>query len=96
MVDAGRAELARWIASPANPLTARVMANRVWQQHFGEGLVHTPSDLGVRGEPPTHPELLDWLASELIRNGWSLKWLHKEIMLSATYRQSSTADAKIG
>jgi hypothetical protein len=85
----GRRELAAWIASPKNPLTARVIVNRVWQWHFGEGLVRTPSNFGLLSEPPTHPELLDWLASRFIEDGWSLKKLHRRIMLSATYRQAS-------
>jgi mono/diheme cytochrome c family protein len=85
----GRLELARAIASPTNPLTARVIVNRVWQHHFGEGLVRSPGDFGVRGQAPTHPELLDHLATRFIQNGWSLKWLHRELMNSATYAQSS-------
>ena len=85
----GRKELAAWVASPANPLTARVIVNRVWHWHFGEGLVRTPSNFGLLSEPPSHPELLDWLASRFIEDGWSLKKLHRRIMLSATYRQSS-------
>jgi hypothetical protein len=85
----GRKELAAWIASPSNPLTARVIVNRVWQWHFGEGLVRTPSNFGMLSEPPTHPELLDWLAMRFVEDGWSLKKLHRRIMLSATYRQSS-------
>ena len=72
-----------------NPLTARVIVNRLWQHHFGRGIVATPSDFGVRGEPPSHPELLDWLASELIRQGWRFKPLHRLMVTSATYRQSS-------
>ena len=86
----GRLELARAIASSSNPLTARVIANRVWLHYFGKGLVATPSDFGLRSDPPTHPELLDYLASTLIEDGWSLKKLHKQIVLSATYRQSSS------
>jgi hypothetical protein len=89
----GRLELARWIASPDNPLTARVMANRLWQFHFGKGLVATPSNFGLRGEPPTHPELLDWLADRLVRSGWSIKALHRDILLSKTYRLASSAAA---
>jgi cytochrome c553 len=85
----GRKELAEWIASPKNPLTARVIVNRVWQWHFGEGLVRTPNNFGLRSEPPSHPALLDWLAARLIEDGWSLKKLHRRIMLSATYLQSS-------
>ena len=89
----GRLELARWMTDQASFLTARVMANRIWQYHFGKPLVPTPSDYGFRGTPPTHPELLDWLASEFIRSGWSLKALHRRIMLSQTYQLSSEADA---
>ncbi|MBX9579203.1 MAG: PSD1 and planctomycete cytochrome C domain-containing protein [Gemmataceae bacterium] len=91
----GRLELAKAIASPDNPLTARVMANRVWLGHFGQGLVRTPSDFGTRADPPTHPEMLDWLAARFVADGWSVKKLHRVIMLSATYRQASlpaTAD----
>jgi hypothetical protein len=87
-----RAALAEWIASPTNALTARVIANRVWQWHFGEGLVRTPNDFGIRGERPSHPELLDWLASELIAHGWSLKHLHRVIMNSNAYQRAATAD----
>jgi cytochrome c553 len=85
----GRLELARAIASKDNPLTSRVMVNRVWAWHFGEGIVRTPSDFGLRGDPPTHPELLDWLASEFVSRGWSVKELHRLIVLSRTYRQQS-------
>ncbi len=87
-----RRALADWIANPKNPLTARVMVNRLWQGHFGVGLVETSSDFGRNGAKPSHPELLDWLASELIRSGWSLKHMHRLIVLSATYRQSSRID----
>jgi mono/diheme cytochrome c family protein len=90
----GRLELARAIASADNPLTARVMVNRVWQQHFGKGLVPTPSNFGALGERPTHPELLDHLATYFIRSGWSVKALHREIMLSAVYQQGSNFDAR--
>jgi len=85
----GRLELARAIASRENPLTARVFVNRVWMFHFGQGFVDTPSNFGFTGSPPSHPELLDDLAVDFMNNGWSLKWLHRQIMLSATYRQSS-------
>ncbi|HEY3902073.1 MAG TPA: PSD1 and planctomycete cytochrome C domain-containing protein [Chthoniobacter sp.] len=85
--------LADWIASPQNPLTARVMVNRIWQGHFGTGLVETPSDFGRNGAKPSHPELLDWLATEFMRSGWSIKHLHRLIVLSATYRQSNRIDA---
>ena len=84
-----RKALADWIASPKNPLTARVMVNRIWQGHFGTGLVQTPSDFGHNGTKPTHPELLDWLAAEFIRSGWSVKHMHRLIVMSETYRQSS-------
>ncbi len=85
----GRLELAQWLTHPANPLTPRVLVNRVWQAHFGEGLVRTPDNFGLRGEPPTHPELLDWLARSFMASGWSLKWLHRQIVLSDAYGQSS-------
>ena len=85
----GRRELAHWVASKDNPLTARVIVNRVWQWHFGEGLVRTSSNFGKLGEAPTHPELLDWLAAQFVEDGWSLKTLHRRIMLSATYQQAS-------
>ena len=87
----GRLELAHAIASSANPLTARVLVNRVWLNHFGTGLVGTPSDFGTRSEPPDHPELLDWLATDLMRGGWSIKNLHRRIVLSSTYEQQSQA-----
>ncbi|MBX7206825.1 MAG: DUF1549 and DUF1553 domain-containing protein [Verrucomicrobiaceae bacterium] len=83
-----RTALAGWIASPRNPLTARVMVNRIWQGHFGTGIVATPSDFGRMGMKPSHPELLDWLAAEFIRSGWSVKHMHRLIVLSGTYRQS--------
>ncbi len=84
-----RLALAEWLTSADNPLTARVIVNRLWQHHFGEGLSRTPSDFGTIGDEPDHPELLDWLATELIRSGWSLKHLHRLIVTSATYRQAS-------
>ena len=87
----GRLELARWITRTDNPLTARVMANRIWQYHFGRGLVKTPNDFGLRGLPPTDPALLDHLASQFIQSGWSVKAMHRLIMLSATYQQASVA-----
>jgi len=90
----GRLELARAIADAGNPLTARVMVNRVWQHHFGRGLVGTDSNFGALGERPTHPELLDWLARRFIESGWSLKAMHREILLSSTYRQSSRFDSQ--
>ena len=87
-----RKAFAKWIANPDNPLPARVLVNRVWQYHFGVGLVGTPSDFGRNGEQPTHPELLDWLANQFVRGGWRLKPLHRLIVLSATYRQASRID----
>ncbi|MBI2826038.1 MAG: PSD1 domain-containing protein [Planctomycetia bacterium] len=84
-----RLALARWIGDARNPLTARVLVNRLWHYHFGRGLVATPSNLGFHGGHPSHPELLDWLATELIERGWSVKAMHRLIMLSATYRQAS-------
>ena len=90
-----RAHLARWLVSPQNPLTARVIANRVWQWHFGQALAATPNDLGTKGRPPSHPELLDWLAMELIENGWSLKKLHRLLLLSSTYQQSSNRNSLV-
>jgi len=88
----GRMELAKAIASPENPLTARVFVNRVWMHHFGRGIVGTPSNFGTLGERPTHPELLDYLAAGFVENGRSVKKLHREIMLSATYRLSTRYD----
>ncbi len=85
----GRLELAEWLTRPENPLTARVMVNRLWQHHFGQGLVKTPNDFGARGQPPTHPELLDYLATQFIQRDWSIKAMHRLIMLSETYQQSS-------
>lgn len=84
-----RSAFAKWLTSPGHPLTARVMANRIWQHHFGEGLSRTSGDFGTVGDSPTHPELLDWLSVELNESGWSLKHLHRAIVLSAVYRQSS-------
>jgi hypothetical protein len=90
-----RAALARWITSAEQPLTARVIVNRVWLWHLGKGLVRTPNDFGVQGERPTHPELLDWLASELVQSGWDLNHLQRLILNSATYRMSSTTTSMI-
>ncbi len=89
-----RNALAAWIASPENPLTARVMVNRIWQGHFGRGLVATPSDFGRNGMKPTHPELLDWLAGEFVRSGWSVKHMHRLIVLSRTYGQAGAVHAE--
>ncbi len=88
----GRLELAQWLTRPDNPLTARVMANRIWQYHFGQGLVKTPNDFGLRGLRPTHPELLDHLATRFVQGGWSVKAMHRLIMLSATYQLASVTD----
>lgn len=88
----GRLQLARWLASPDNPLTARVMVNRIWQHHFGEGIVRTPNNYGKLGEPPSHPELLDWLAHRFVESGWSIKAMHRLMMLSAAYQQSALGD----
>ena len=87
-----RKALALWMTSPDNPLVARVMVNRIWQNHFGAGIVATPNDFGRQGDAPTHPELLDWLATEFVARGWSVKQMHRLIMLSNTYRASSVAD----
>jgi len=84
-----RRQLAEWIASPNNPLTARVAVNRIWQHHFGEGLVRSPNNFGYKGERPTHPELLDWLASEFVDSGWSSRHIHRLILTSRTWQQSS-------
>jgi mono/diheme cytochrome c family protein len=92
---ANRLDLARWLVDPANPLTARVAVNRLWQAYFGAGLVETENDFGTQGTPPTHPELLDWLATELIARRWSLKEMHRLIVTSATYRQSSVQRADL-
>jgi mono/diheme cytochrome c family protein len=90
-----RLELARWLVDPANPLTARVTVNRHWQHFFGTGLVRTTENLGTQGEQPSHPQLLDWLASELLRINWDMKQLHRLIVTSATFRQSSSTSAKL-
>jgi len=91
-----RLTLAQWIASPENPVTARVIVNRVWQHHFGEGLVRTPSDFGRMGERPTHPELLDWLSHWFVQEGWSLKKLHRLILTSSSYRMAKRWNLKYG
>ena len=87
-----RLALARWLVQPEHPLTARVMVNRIWMHHFGRGLVATPTNFGHIGSPPSHPELLDWLATEFVRSGWSMKAMHRLMMTSAAYRQSSRLD----
>lgn len=90
-----RSALASWLTDPSNPMVARVMVNRVWQHHFGRGLVESSSDFGRLGDPPTHPELLDWLASRFVEDGWSIKALHRRILCSETYRQGlRNADAE--
>jgi hypothetical protein len=91
--SSGRLELAQWLTHPDHPLTARVMANRIWQHHFGRGIVATPSNFGIRGELPSHPELLDWLAARFVAGGWSIKRLHREVLLSQTYQLSSESDS---
>jgi hypothetical protein len=90
-----RKALAEWLANPSHPLTARVMVNRIWQYHFGRGLVGTPSDFGTRGQAPSHPELLDWLATEFVARGWSMKALHKLIMTSAAYQRDSSVSPEV-
>ena len=90
--SSGRRELADWLTRPDHPLTARVMVNRVWQHHFGRGIVATPSNFGLRGEAPTHPELLDWLTARFVADGWSIKALHRRIVTSKTYRLASRLD----
>jgi mono/diheme cytochrome c family protein len=92
LAGSGRLELANWLTDAKNPLTSRVMVNRIWQYHFGRGLVRTPNDFGVRGLPPSHPELLDHLATRFIRQGWSIKAMHRMILLSRTYQLSSSPD----
>lgn len=91
----GRLPFAEWLTRPDNPLAARVMVNRIWQHHFGRGLVTTPSNFGLRGDPPTHPDLLDYLAIRFIESGWSVKAMHRLIMLSATYQQASVISNKV-
>ncbi len=87
-----RSQLALWLTHPNHPLMARVIVNRLWQHHFGRGIVATPNDFGLQGEPPTHPELLDWLAVELVENGWSLKHIHRLMVTSAAFRMTSSAN----
>src|SRR5262249_32649583 len=86
-----RMDLARWLVDGRNPLTPRVTINRLWQAYFGKGLVETENDFGLQGTPPTHPELLDWLAADFVARGWSMKAMHRLIVTSMTYRQSSRA-----
>ena len=90
----GRLELVESIVDPGNPLTARVIVNRVWYTYFGNGIVNTPSDFGFNGDRPSHPELLDWLAVSFVEQGWSLKWLHRQILSSRTWQQSSADNEK--
>jgi hypothetical protein len=90
--QSGRLQLAHWLILPDNPLTARVMANRIWMWHFGQALMRSPSNFGLRADQPTHPELLDYLASRLTQDGWSLKRMHRLIMNSSTYQMSSDVD----
>jgi len=92
--ESGRLELARWLVAAENPLTPRVMANRLWRWHFGRGLVGSTDNFGMLGDEPSHPELLDWLAAQLIRDDWSLKTMHRRIVLSSTYKMSSDIDAE--
>ena len=91
-----RRALAEWMVSPENPLTARVIANRVWQWHFGRGIVKSANNFGLQGDAPTHPELLDWLATEFVARKWSMKEMHRIVMTSAAYRRSSRPSPKAG
>src|SRR6185369_13622246 len=90
-----RLTLAQWMVDPNHPLTSRVAVNRFWQMYFGSGIVKTQEDFGVQGEPPVHPELLDWLATEFVRTGWDVKAMQRAIVTSATYRQSSRETAAL-
>ena len=92
VTGSGRLQLSQWMTDPANPLTARVMVNRIWQNHMGQGIVQTPSDFATRGTRPTHPELLDWLAVKFMKDGWSIKAMHRAMMLSQTYQLSAASD----
>jgi hypothetical protein len=91
----GRLQLAEWLANPQNPLTPRVMVNRIWQWHFGDALVRTPNNWGKTGEPPTHPELLDYLANKFVENKWSIKAMHRLVLLSSTYQMSGEASKEV-
>jgi hypothetical protein len=95
MLKNRRRQLANWIASADNPLTARVVVNRIWQYHFGKGIVRTPSDFGATGDRPSHPQLLDWLSTEFVQKGWSWKAMHRLILTSNTYRQSSRFNQEV-
>src|SRR5208337_3749959 len=88
-----RLAFARWLTQPDHPLTSRVMINRIWLLHFGEGIVATPDNFGTTGAAPSHPELLDWLATEFVARGWSVKTMHRLILTSTAYRQASRVDA---
>src|SRR5207253_6006396 len=92
----GRLELARRMLAESNPLLARVLVNRLWQHHFGEGIVRTPDDFGRMGQAPTHSELLDYLAAEFVRRGWSIKQMHRLMVLSSTYQMSCQTDPSAG
>src|SRR5262249_19617682 len=93
-VNPSRLDFARWLVDERPPTAARAIVNRVWQTYFGTGLVTTSEDFGLQGEAPSHPELLDWLAVEFMNNGWSLKWLHRMIVSSATYQQTSATNSE--
>ena len=93
--SSGRLDLAEWLSADGNPLTARVIVNRLWLWHFGRGIVTTPNDFGVRGAAPSHPELLDWLATELVDNEWSIKHMHRVIMNSRCYQLSSQSNGDL-
>src|SRR5262249_22960941 len=92
--NSGRLELANWIVDPRNPLPARVMANRIWQGHFGDGIVRTPDNFGKLGDRPANAELLDYLATQFVESGWSIKKMHRSIMLSKTYQMGAEYDAE--
>src|SRR5207248_1530713 len=89
--EPARLMLAKKLVEPSNPVVARVIVNRLWKHHFGEGLVRTPDDFGILGQAPSHPELLDWLAVELVKNGWSLKKMHRRMLLTSAYQMASTS-----